>query len=442
MKLRFAIPPTAPLHVGSARIALINWLLARRHAAHFTLRLDDLETPIPDTPANDLRWLGLDWDAEIRQSDRTPLYEAAIERLKAAGRLYPCFESDEELNSKRDTRQRRNETALYDRAMLKLTPEQRTRAEAGGKRPYWRFLLSGVPAEWGDMILGRQEVKLSAISDPILVNAEGTPLPALRSAVDDLDCGITHIVRSQDHTEGTGIQIDLTAALGTTVGRGGGPIRFAHLPPLLDAKGARLHQRTSALTLRHLRQDGIEPPALAATLARLGTHIPPEAALPAAMAPTFDLAAIARASPRFDPRLLLKLNRRALQSLSFESVRDRLPVGATPAFWHAIRGSLDLLREARGWWEVVTGHIVSPFVDDDAELLQHAQAALPPEPWDFGTWDRWTAALQTITGRTPKQLGRPLRLALTGEEHTPDLSVLLPLMGHARVAERLRLAAA
>ena len=440
MKLRFAIPPSAPLHVGQARIALLTWLLARRHHAPFTLRLDDLETPIPDAPANDLAWLGLDWDTQLRQSTRTPLYEAAIERLKASGRLYPCFESEEELNSKREARQRRNEAPIYDRAMLKLTPDQRTRAEAGGKRPYWRFLLSGVPAEWGDMVLGRQEVKLSATSDPILVRADGTPLPALASTVDDLDLGITHIVRSQDHLEGTGIQLDLLAALGA-ISRAGTPIRFAHLPPMLDAKGARLH-RSAALTLRHLRQDGIEPAALAATLARLGTHIPPEAALPTALAPTFDLAAIARSSPRFDPRLLLKLNRRALQSLPFEDVRTRLPPGATPAFWHAVRGSLDLLREARGWWEVVTGHIVPPFVDDDTDLLHHAQAALPPEPWDFGTWDRWTAALQPLTGRTPKQLGRPLRLALTGEEHTPDLSVLLPLMGHARVAERLRLAAA
>ena len=441
MKLRFAIPPTAPLNVGSARIALLNWLLARRHTARFTLRLDDLETPIPESPANDLRWLGLDWDEEIRQSTRLPLYEAAMERLKASGRLYPCFESDEELNSKREARQRRNEATLYDRAMLKLTPDQRAKAEAGGKRPYWRFLLSGVPAEWGDMVLGRQEVKLTAVSDPILVRADGTPLPALASAVDDLDTGITHIVRSQDHLEGTGIQLDILAALGV-ISRAGTPIRFAHLPPLLDAKGARLHQRTAALTLRHLRQDGIEPPALAGTLARLGTPLPPEAALPTALAPTFDLAATTRDSPRFDPRLLLKLNRRALQSLQFEDVRDRLPPGATPAFWHAIRGSLDLMREARGWWDVVTGHIVPPLVDDEADLLHHAQAALPPEPWDFGTWDRWTAALQPLTGRTPRQLARPLRIALTGEEHTPDLAVLLPLMGHARVAERLRLAAA
>ena len=441
MKLRFAIPPKAPLNVGSARTALVNWLLARRHAAHFTLRLDDLETPIPEASANDLRWLGLDWDEEIRQSARLPLYEAAMERLKASGRLYPCFESEEELNSKREARQRRNEATLYDRAMLKLTPDQRTRAEAGGKRPYWRFLLSGVPAEWGDMVLGRQEVKLSAISDPILVRADGTPLPALTSVVDDLDCGITHIVRSQDHAEGTGIQLDLMAALGAVSTHGRPPVRFAHLPPLLDAKGSRLQQR-AALTLRHLRQDGIEPAALAGTLARLGTPTAPEATLPAALALTFDLTTIGPAAARFDPRLLLKLNRRALQALPFDDVRDRLPQGATPAFWHAVRGSLDLMREARGWWDVVTGHIVPPLVEDEADLLHHAQAALPPEPWDFETFDRWTAALQPLTGRTAKQLGRPLRIALTGEEHTPDLSVLLPLMGHARVAERLRLAAA
>ena len=441
MRLRFAVP-ALPLHVGGARTALLNWLLARRHRGRFVLRHDDVEGGAAGNAAADLRWLGLDWDDEVRQSERRALYDVAAERLRASGRLYPCFESEEELASKRDARQRRGEATIYDRAMLKLTAEQRAKAEAGGKRPYWRFLLSGVPAEWGDMVLGKQAVKLSAVSDPVLVRADGTPLPALCSAVDDLEMGVTHVVRGQDHLEGTGVQLELMAALGAPMHRGHGPIRFAHLPPLFDAKGARLPQRTAALTLRHLRHDGIEPAALAGMLARLGTPDAPEPALPAAMAAGFDLAAVSRSSPRFDPRMLLKMNRRALQGLEFEAVRERLPAGATPAFWQAVRGSLDLLREARGWWEVVTGTIVPPLVDDEDGVLHRAQEALPPEPWDGSTWDRWTEALRTATGRPAKAVARPLRLALTGEEQSPDLAVLLPLMGHARVAERLRLAGA
>lgn len=439
MKLRYAANPGTPLHVGTARTALLNWLLARRHGGRFTLRHDDIDAPgTPGSTEHDLRWLGLDWDECIRQSERLPLYEAAIERLKASGRLYPCFESDEELNAKRDQRQRRGEVALYDRAMLRMTQDQRARAEAGGKRPYWRFLLSGVPAEWGDMVLGRQEVKLTAISDPILVRADGTPLPALCSAVDDLERGITHVVRGQDHMDGTGIQIDLMATLGA-VGRGI-PMRFAHLPPLLDSKGKRLQQRVAALSLRQLRNDGIEPASLAGTLARLGTPDLPTPSLPRDIAPDFDLARLSRISPRFEPRRLLQLNRVTLAALRFEDVQPRLPPGATPAFWHAVRGSLDLMREARGWWDVVGGTIVPPLVDGEADLLRHAAAALPPEPWDGQTWATWLTALHHATGRDGKAPTAALRLALTGEPQGPDLAVLLPLIGHARTKERLRLA--
>ena len=444
MKVRFAPSPTGLLHVGNARVALANYLLARRHGGQFLLRLDDTDKDrnkpeYEDAIQHDLRWLGIQWDEMFRQSDRLDRYEAAAEQLKASGRLYPCFESEEELNAKRELRARRHQPPLYDRAMLKLTPEQRAAAEAGGKRPYWRFLLSGYPAEWGDMVLGRREVKLSAVSDPVLIRADGTPLYTFTSVVDDLAEGITHIVRGEDHVTNTGVQLDIMAALG-----GGSRhlrMRFAHLPLLVDQDGGKLSKRTGALSVRSLRGDGIEPAALAGYLARLGTSDDPAALAPDELAPTYDLSHVSHSPARFDGRQLMALNRRALQALPFDAVEDRLPPAATPAFWTAIRGNLDLLNEARGWWDVVAGSIVPPLIEGEADFLHSALEALPPEPWDDGTWPAWTGALKAATGRKGKALFMPLRLALTGEDHGPELKDLLPLMGRARVADRLRLAA-
>ena len=443
MKLRFAPSPTGLLHVGNARVALANYLLARRHGGHFLLRIDDTDTErgkpeYEDAIRHDLRWLGLGWDEEFRQSDRMDRYAAAAEILKASGRLYPCFETEEELAVKRELRVKRHQPPLYDRAMLKLTPEQRAQAEANGKRPHWRFLLSGYPAEWGDMVLGPRTVKLTAVSDPVLIRADGTPLYTFTSVVDDLAESITHVVRGEDHVTNTGIQIDIYAALG------GRPknLRFAHLPLLVDQEGGKLSKRIGGLSLRSLRGDGIEPSALTGYLARLGSSDDPVAASPDELAPTYDLSHVSHSSARFDGRQLLALNRRALHDLPFEAVRDRLPPGATAAFWLAIRGNLDLLNEARGWWDVVAGSIVPPVIEGEGEFLRQALDSLPPEPWDHSVFAAWTGVLKAATGRKGKGLFMPLRLALTGEDHGPELRDLLPLMGRERAAARLALAAA
>ena len=443
MKLRFAPSPTGLLHVGNVRAALANYLMARHHGGSFLLRLDDTDTARnrPEYAAaieQDLQWLGLDWDETFRQSDRLPEYDAAARRLEAAGRLYPCFESEAELQAKRDQRLRRRLPPVYDRAMLKLTPEQRAAAEAGGKTPYWRFRLSDGAIAWRDMVLGDKQVRLATLSDPVLVRADGTPLYTFTSVVDDLATGITHVVRGEDHVTNTAVQLDIWAALG------GDPaaIAFAHLPLLVGDDGGKLSKRTGALSLRGLRQDGVEPTAVTAYLARLGTSDDPVPCELPQLAAEFDLSRYSRSSPRFDIRQLLALNRRVLHGLAFEAVRDRLPPGATPAFWEVVRGNLDMLVEARGWWDVVAGHIVPPLAEGDGDFLREALATLPPEPWTADVWMHWTDALKAATGRKGRTLFHPLRLALTGEERGPEMRGLLPLMGRSRAAERLRVAQA
>jgi glutamyl-tRNA synthetase len=440
MRTRFAAVPTGPLTVGTARIALLNFLHARRHGGHLLLRFADMAAQATAEHAaaieHDLRWLGIDWDATRLQSEHRPAYADAADRLKRAGRLYPCFESEAELRAKRDHRVKRGQPPIYDRAMLRLTGAQLAAAEAGGKRPYWRFLLADRSVEWRDRVLGHREVALASLSDPIVVQADGTPTRAFAGIVDDLATGMTDLVRSETQVTASAVMIDIHEALGGGVA----PLCFAHLPPLEDAGEKRLARRVDARTLRSLRHDGVEGAALAAYLACVGTGAPAQAASLQTLAATFDLARFASQPTPFRAAALLVLNREVLQSLDFATVADRLPAGATDSFWLAVRGELDLLNEARGWWDVVAGSIVPPEIPERG-LLGTALELLPPEPWNGTVWQDWMGALAAATGRGDEALALPLRLALTGEDGGPDLGALLPLIGRARAVHRLQVAA-
>lgn len=442
MKLRFAPSPTGLLHVGNARQAVANALHARRHGGKFQLRIDDTDAQrsreeYAEAIRTDLRWLGLDWDESFRQSDHIADYEAAADRLRASGRLYPCFESEEELRAKREIRLRQKRPPLYDRAMLRLTAEQRAQAEANGKVPYWRFKLTDGAVAWHDLVLGRTQVKLTAISDPVLIRADGTILYAFASVVDDLRTGVTDILRGEDHVTNTGVQVNIAMALGAASGH----FRFGHLPLLLDEAGGKLSKRFDGLSLRALRQDGIEASTIVSYLARLGTSDDPQPLGLAELAASYDVTHTSRSPARFDMRQLLALNRRVMHGLPFEAVSERLPEAATPEFWSVVRGNLDLLSEARHWWDVVGGSIVPPPLEGEGGFLTQALQVLPDEPWSVETWPAWTQALRDLSGRKGKALFHPLRLALTGEEKGPELRELLPLIGRERVAGRLRMAA-
>jgi glutamyl-tRNA synthetase len=437
VRTRIALPSAGSLHLGSARLALLNWLLARRGGGGVVLRVGDAVLPAGRTePAGaaeqDLAWLGLTWDATVRPPERLARYAEAAAALKRSGRLYPCLESEQELRAKRDWRVRRGKSPVYDRAMLKLTPAQLAAAEAGGKRPHWRFRLSDGIATWHDLVLGRTEVKLPAHSDPVAIQADGTPLAVFTTVVDDLDHAVSHVVRGEDSVGASGVHLDIFAALGGDAAA----LRLGHVPQLRD------EAVPPGLTLRRLRNDGVEPAAITAYLAAVGTGRGAELRAPPDLAATFDLAAMARVRPAFDIADLQALNRRVLRDCDFADVAARLPPGATEAFWLAVRGTIDLLGEAAGWWDVVAGTIVPPVIEGEAAFLRTALALLPAEPWHCDIWAHWSQALCAATGRSLAALVAPLRLALTGEDHGPELPALLPLIGRARVVQRLQLAAA
>jgi glutamyl-tRNA synthetase len=437
VKVRFAPSPTGYLHAGNARAALVNFLFARAHNGHFLLRLDDTDTERgrPEYEQgiyDDLHWLGLSWDATHKQSLRTARYAEAADALKAAGRLYPCFENEDELAAKRAALVKRKLPPVYDRAALTLTPEQRATAEAAGKRPYWRFKLSSTAITWQDLVLGARTIKLPTLSDPVLIRADGTPLYTFTSVVDDIDHQITHIIRGEDHVTNTAVQFDLFQALTSAA-----VPRFAHLPLISDGEGEKLSKRIGSISLRALRKDGIEPAAITAYLARLGTNKDASPLPLPELIKSFNINDFGRSPPRFDGKQLVALNRKFLHTEPFETVKDRLPEGATEAFWLAIRGNLDLLTESRLWWEICTGAITPPDLTGESAVIQPAISTLPPEPWGPETWKIWTTALAAATGAKGRALYHPLRLALTGEDQGPEMAALLPLIGRPRVLERL-----
>jgi glutamyl-tRNA synthetase len=440
--VRFAPSPTGYLHAGNARVALVNWLFARAHDGVFLLRLDDTDstratTDYADALRADLCWLGLDLRGENlhRQSERGAHYDAAIARLRAAGRLYPCYETVAELEARRRAQAALHRPPVYDRAALKLSAAERARLEAEGRRPHFRFLLEHRRIAFDDLVRGRIEIDAASQSDPVLVKEDGTVLYTLASVVDDAAMGVTHVIRGEDHLTNTGTQIQLFEALGAA------PPAFAHLALLTGADGQPLSKRLDALSLRALRADGIEPLALAAFLARLGTGAPvgPVSALDE-LAAGLDLARFGNAPARFDPAELAALNARTLGVMPFGQARPRLAaLGLTEAddrLWLAVRGNLTCLDDLKDWWLVCHGPL-APVIEDTA-FTGEAAASLLPEPWDGATWAAWTKALGQASGRKGRALYHPLRLALTARGDGPAMADLLPLIGRARAFRRLR----
>ena len=440
ISVRFAPSPTGRLHVGNIRLALVNWLFARKAGGCFLLRLDDTddERSTPEFAAAieaDLRWLGLDWDRWARESDRLARYVEAAEALKAVGRLYPCYESADELGLKRKSLLGRGLPPIYDRAALRLTAEERARFEAEGRRPHWRFKLDHAPVEWTDLVRGPTRFDGAALSDPVLVREDGRPLYTLSSVVDDVDFAISHVIRGEDHVANTAVQIQLWRALG------GAEPEFAHLPLLTDAGGQGLSKRLGSLSVASLRdEEGLEPMAILSLLARLGTAdaIEPLHSLQELIA-GFDMTRVSRATPKFDAEDLKRLNARLLHATPFAEAAPRLAAagfsGVDERFWLAVRPNLGRLADVADWWQV-THTPVTPAAADPA-FTAAASALLPPEPWDDTTWSAWVERVKAETGAKGKALFLPLRLALTGREHGPELKNLLPLIGRERALARL-----
>jgi len=442
---RFAPSPTGRLHVGNIRTALHNWMLARKQGGRFLLRIDDTDAERSREEhvaaiRDDLVWLGLEPDGEERQSARLEHYERAFEALRAAGRVYRCYETAQELELKRKILLGRGLPPIYDRAALALGEKDHAAKAAAGIAPHWRFRLDrGEPIAWDDGVRGPQKFDPAQLSDPVVRRADGSWLYMLPSAVDDLAMGVTDVLRGEDHVSNTAVQIQMFEAL-VAAGLGGQVPRFAHEALLVGREG-KLSKRLGSLGCDAMRARGIEPQALLALLARLGTSLPVEPiAERDALLAGFDLATFGRAPARFDDGELERINAAIVHQLDYAAVADRLPEGMGAAGWHAIRPNLSHVGEAAEWWRLVTGPVEPPaFAPEDRAFLAEAARLLD---WGDDPWRSLAAALKEATGRKGKALFLPLRQALTGMDHGPDMAELLPLIGEDEARRRLESAAA
>lgn len=452
--VRFAPSPTGLIHIGNARTALFNWLFALQNNGRFIQRFDDTDVDrskqeFADAILYDLHWLGIFQDATEYQSRRVDAYEAAAEQLREKGLLYPCYETPEELDLRRKVRRTRGLPPVYGREALTLTKQQIAEHEADGRRPHWRFLLPNYNEDpqrpertgvvWRDVVRGQETVDLSSVSDPVLIREDGTFLYTLPSVVDDIDMGVSHVIRGDDHVTNTGVQISLFKALGAR------PPAFGHHNLLTTVSGDGLSKRTGALSIASLREAGIEPMAVASLAVLVGTsesvaamHSMEE------LAQRFQIEGTSKSAAKFDPDELTVLNRALLHHMPFSEARDRLAAlgimgEKAELFWDTVRGNLDKIGDASTWWRIVHhGPEAAPELEDsDRDFVREAFDVLPPDPWDNRVWKIWTEQVRERSGRRGKALFMPLRLALTGLDHGPELAQLLPLIGRERVLERL-----
>ncbi|MEL6359696.1 MAG: glutamate--tRNA ligase [Pseudomonadota bacterium] len=449
VKVRFAPSPTGRLHVGNVRAALWNWLFAHKSGGTFVLRIDDTDqerstAEFEDGIRNDLTWLGLVWGETFKQSDRFDEYNQVADKLKELGLLYPCYETPEELDRKRKLQRARGLPPVYDRAALDLTDEDRAKFEAEGRQPHWRFKLSQKPVAWQDLIRGETTVDTASVSDPVLIRADGMYLYTLPSCVDDIDTGITHVIRGEDHVTNTAVQVELMGFL--IDHRGGGTMpAFAHHSLLVGADGEGLSKRLGSLSIESMRDSGIEPQAITSLLARLGTSEP---VVPVRdlneLAQGFDFDRVGRAPARFAEADLQALNAKILQEMPYQDLESRLStLGVSETVWNAVHGNIEKLSDAADWRDVIESDIAPPadLSSEDKAMLQAAVDHVPVGDFGEDSWQAFTAAVKEATGRKGKGLFMPLRLALTGQARGPEMDKLFVLIGPDKARTRLKNAA-
>jgi glutamyl-tRNA synthetase len=437
VKVRFAPSPTGKLHLGNIRAALVNWLFCCQQGGEFILRIDDTDRARStkeneDAIKEDLKWLGINWHDTFRQSERFDRYNAVVEKLKADGRLYPCYETSEELDMKRKIQLGRGQPPVYDRAALSLTADEIAAFEAEGRTPHWRFKLN-VPAriEWSDKIRGFVSIDMASVSDPILIRGDGSFLYTLPSVIDDIDYGITHIVRGEDHVTNSAVQVQIFEAIGGTAPE------MAHFALLTGKGGEGLSKRYGAMSISEFRDDaGLEPMAITSLIARVGTSEPIDAF--ASIDPLiegFDFGKFGRATAKLDPDELEWLNTKILRMTPYADLKDRLE-GIDETFWNAIQPNINKLTDVKDWLSIINGP-VTPVIEDMDHIAKTLDL-LPEGELTGESWGEWTGRVKAETGVKGKALFMPLRQALTGQNHGPDMGVLLPLIGRDRVVARLK----
>ena len=439
VKTRFAPSPTGMLHVGNARTALINWLFARSHGGVFMLRMDDTDTlrsseEYEEMIKQDLQWLGLNWDETAKQSERLNRYEEVKQSLIKSGRLYPCYETQNDLDMKRKLLLSRGLPPIYDRAGLKLTKADHDEFQSKGIKPHYRFLLEEETIEWDDLIRGKIQFKAKNLSDPIVIREDGSMTYILCSAVDDIDFSITHVLRGEDHITNTAIGIQITKAIGAT------PPTFGHIC-FVKNKVEKISKRVGGFDIKGLRDQFIESMTINSLLAKIGTSdsIEPVTTMDELLK-SFDIGKFGLSAVNYDFEELKHLNHKLINSISYQEILPslkKLGSAIDENFWLSVRGNINTLNEVTDWWNICNQQIKPLINDDDKDFLIECSKLLPTEEWNIKTWDIWIEKIKEKTGRSGKKLFMPIRLAITNQESGPELKILLPLIGQDKTIKRL-----
>ena len=436
---RFAPSPTGLLHLGNIRTALINWLYARTHNGKFILRIDDTDQERSKDEyiskiKYDLEWLGIDYDDTFNQSSRFERYREQFEKLKADGRIYPCYETPEELERKRKLQMASGGKQVYDRSSLSLTDEEKRTYEDDGRKPHWRFLLQTERLKWNDLLKGELDIDLTSLSDPVLFREDGVPLYTFSSAVDDIDYNITNVIRGDDHTSNTAVQIEIINAIDNN------RITFAHHALLKASSGDKLSKRDNVISIDSFRKSNLEPLAILSLLATIGTSqsIELKDSLNQIIS-EFKLETISTSPGRIEIDVLNALNKKQVQKLNFDEVSERLKnidEKIDEKFWNTIRSNLETVEGVKQWSDIVFD---SKLIEaEDKEYIKSAMELIPDDPWDENTWELWTSAIKEKTGRKGKELFLPLREAFTGMSHGPEMKLLIQLIGREKILERVK----
>ena len=436
---RFAPSPTGLLHLGNIRTALINWLYARTHNGKFILRIDDTDQERSKDEyiskiKYDLEWLGIDYDDTFNQSSRFERYREQFEKLKADGRIYPCYETPEELERKRKLQMASGGKQVYDRSSLSLTDEEKRAYEDDGRKPHWRFLLQTERLKWNDLLKGELDIDLTSLSDPVLFREDGVPLYTFTSAVDDIDYNITNVIRGDDHTSNTAVQIEIINAIDKN------RITFAHHALLKASSGDKLSKRDNVISIDSFRKSNLEPLAILSLLATIGTSqsIELKDSINQIIS-EFKLETISTSPGRIEIDVLNALNKKQVQKLNFDEVSERLKnidEKIDEKFWNTIRSNLETVEGVKQWSDIVFD---SKLIEaEDKEYIKSAMELIPDDPWDENTWELWTSAIKEKTGRKGKELFLPLREAFTGMSHGPEMKLLIQLIGREKILERVK----
>ncbi|MBR1735047.1 MAG: glutamate--tRNA ligase [Alphaproteobacteria bacterium] len=443
VRVRFAPSPTGMLHVGNIKIALLNYIFAKKYNGKLILRIDDtdLERSTKESEKqilDDLEWLGIKYDEFYRQSERIEKYQYFFEKLKSEERVYPCYETKEELALKRKTQTMSGIPPVYDRSALQLTDEQRNSLERAGNKPYWRFKLNeNSISKWHDLLHGDIHIPLNTVSDPVIVKPDGGFVYTFASVVDDADIGITHIIRGDDHVTNTATQIDIFNAI-----YGKNP-EFAHVPLMSTIDNQEVSKRTgSDLSIVNMHKAGILPEAIIEVLMSIGTsnnidiHDTIESLID-----KFSFDKMSLASPKFNIEDVKSVSRKILAERNFNQVkneiekiwgnRKKLSDEKMSLFWDTIKGNIDRISDITTWFEALFEANKFPESSEtiSKQFIEQMLQSLPND----ANFDSWIKKLKEISGKKGRDLFHPIRIVLTGIENGPELRKITELLGYDNI---------